>query len=298
MLRKSIYLCLFILFPGLFLSGCFGPKTPQEVSQAFWQAVIEHDANGVVKYSTLSNAQAFDGFGLDWKGYKPALGKVVIDGDEARIETRFNGLAGSAAGNRHCETYLVRQNGTWKVDYKMTGNDLRGGALGALFGHLQQMGNELSKSLDATAKQLNADMERLGHKLQDMADSFSQQAGPIIDKHARELQDIMRQLQDSINRALRDDDNHLNDHDKQVMTEVAANLGDSSQTLADPTTGNVTQCNYHMGMAQQRLGGIDSDVSDQYKQQWQALGKRFEKVMREMLDELANSLKQNKQQAE
>ncbi|MEJ2362102.1 MAG: hypothetical protein P8Z75_11865 [Gammaproteobacteria bacterium] len=274
----------------LLLSGCFGPKTPQAVAKAFWQAVIEHDAVAAAKYSTLTNAQAFTGFDLDWHGYKPEWGKVIIDGDRASIETRFSGLAGNAADKRQCVTYLVRQDGVWKVDYRRTGEDLHGGALGQLFGQLNQMGTALSKSLDASAKQLNAEMQRLGKKLQAMADSFSQQAESILNKHARELQDIMQQLRDSINRALRDKNNHPSEHERQVMVKVAADLNDSSALLAHPDTKSLTACNNDMGMAQQQLGDINTGVSDDYKDQWQALMQRFDRVMRQMLNELADSM--------
>lgn len=275
----------------LLLAGCLGPKSPQAVAKAFWQAVIEHDASEVAKYSTLGNAQAFTGFGLDWHGYKAEWGKIIIDGDQASIETRFTGPMDSTSGKRQCVTYLARQDGVWKVDYQKTGDDLHGGALGMLFGQLNQMGSALSQSLNASAKQLNAEMERMGKKLQAMADSFSQQARSILNRHARELQDIMKQLQDSINRALRDKNNHPSEHDRQVMVRVAADLNDSSALLANPDTSSLTACNNDMGMARQQLDDINGGVSDDYKKQWAALAQQFDKVMRQMLNELADSMK-------
>ena len=291
--RNAVFLLFVVMSTALLLSGCLGPKTPQEVAKAFWQSVIEHDADDAVKYSTLTDPQAFDSFGMDWHGVTPAWGKIVIDGDQARIETRFSDSAGATLANRHCVTYLVRKDEVWKVDYKMTDNDLHGGALGVLFGKFNQLGNELSDSLDSSVKELNLEMERLGRKLQDMTDSFSQQASKVIEQHARELQDIMRQLEDSINRALQDHDNHLTNKDRQVMTQVAARLDDSSKHLTNPTTKSVTNSNYNMGMAQQRLDSINGRISDNYKKQWQALGQQFETVMREMLDELARSVNPN-----
>ena len=293
MLKKFRYLAFVMLCAALLLSGCVGPKTPQEVAKAFWHAVIENDAGEVAKYSTLSNPQDFDGFGLDWHGFTPVWGRVIIDGDQASIVTEFSSPSSNEAEKRKCVTYLVRRNDVWKVDYKLTGTDLHGGALGALFGQLNQLGTEISKSLGASVNELNLEMERLSRKLRDMTDAFSQQATKIIDKYSGELQHIMRQLAESINRALQDKNNHLSDKDRQTMTEVVADLDTSSKSLANPSTQTVTESNKQMGMAQQRLDSINRGVADDYKTQWQTLGRQFATVMRDMLDELAASVKRN-----
>ena len=287
MMRRFIYFSLVTLCAALLLSGCLGPKTPQEVAKAFWQAVIDNDSSDVVKYSTLTNPQDFDGFGMDWHGFTPAWGRVIIDGDQASIVTEFSGPGSDAAQKRKCVTYLVRRNEVWKVDYKMTGNDLHGGALGALVGQLNQLGNEISKSLDSSVQELNTEMERLGRKLREMTDTFSAQASQVLDKYAEDLQQLMRQLADSINRALNDKRNHPSDEDRQAMAQVAANLETSSRQLAHPSTASVAESNRQMEQAEQRLQAIDSGVSPDYKAQWQALAKQFETEMRKMLDELA-----------
>lgn len=292
MLKKPLY----VAFVMLLLTGCLGPKTPQEVSKAFWYAVIENDASAVVKYSTLTTSQDFDGFGLDWHGYTPNWGRVIIDGDEASIVTKFSNPNAGSAEKRKCVTYLVRRNEVWKVDYKLTGSDLHGGALGALFGQLNQLGNELSKNIDTSIHELNLEMERLSRKLQDTTDTFSQQASKIIEKYAEDLQHIMRQLADSINRALQDKNNHPSDRDRRTMTEVAADLDASSRNLSTPSTESVAESSKEMGMAQQRLISLNSGILDDYKQQWQSLDKQFEAEMRNMLDELTASEKHNNNQ--
>jgi hypothetical protein len=293
MKKKTVFLLLASMCTALLLSGCFGPKTPQDVAKAFWHAVIDNDAHGVVTYSTLSQPQDYDEFSLDWKGFTPSWGKVIIDGDEASIVTEFSRASGSKNDNRKCITYLVRKNDVWKVDYTMTGNALRGGPLGSLFGKLNQLGNELSKNIDASVQELNVEMERLSRQFKEMTDSFAQQASKIIDEHAQELQNIMRELEESINRALQDRDNQLSDKDRQVMTEVAADLDASSKSLSNPSTVSVTASNKNMGRAQLRLDSINRGLSDDYKERWQALGRQFEQVMRTMLDELAMSEKRN-----
>lgn len=297
---KLKYLSRLILFLALvgMLAGCLGPKSPAEVTKAFWQAVIKHDADDVVKYSTLTNVRDYNGFGMDWKGFTPSWGKIVIDGEHARVESSFKGLAGNTTHRRQCTTYLVRQNGVWLVDYQHTATDLRGGALGQLFGQLNAMGKTLTNNLNNTAKQLDAEMARLGQRLQVMADDFTSKTQAMIDKHARELQSIMRKLQESINRALQDNNNHLNDHDQQVMVKVAAGLDNSGSLLAHPNPKTLSACNHDMGMAKQQLASIDGDISDDYREQWQALSKKYETVMQQMLNELDDATKSGSSKAQ
>lgn len=291
--RNSVILLFVALFSALLLSGCFAPKSPQDAAKAFWQAVVDNDAKDVATYSTLSKPEDFDGFAVDWQGFKPTWGKIVIDGDHASIDTEFNGPSSTETAKRHCVTYLIRKGNVWKVDYKLTQISLRGGAIGSLLGSVNQLGNELSKNLDSSVKQLDVELERLGRQFKEMADSFSQQAPKILDKHTEELQRIMKELEESINRALKDDNNDLSDRDKQIMTGVATDLADSSQHLSNPSTEAITQSNNDMGLAKQRLYSVNSGAVDDYKKRWQALFRQFEFTMQTILNELAESEKRN-----
>lgn len=70
---KSHYLVTTLLV-SLALSGCGNPETPQEVTQAFWEAVIESDAKTAAELSTLVDESGFDGFSLDWEGAETSWG--------------------------------------------------------------------------------------------------------------------------------------------------------------------------------------------------------------------------------
>lgn len=299
--RRSVFLSFVTLFPtllfsALLLSGCFEPKTPQDVAKVFWQAVIDNNAKDVVRYSTLSKPDAFDGLSMDWRGFKPSWGKIIIDGDHASIEIEFSGPTGAETAKRQCVTYLVRKNDVWKVDYKLTQVSLSGGAIGNFLGTLNQLGSELSKNFDSSVKQLDVELERLSRKFKEMAESFSHQASKIVEQHAEELQKIMKELEESINRALEDGNNHLSDRDKQVMKEVAADLDASSQHLSTHSAEAITKSNNNMALAKQRLDSVNSGAADEYNKHWEALFREFEDTMRTLLDELAQSEKRSQEQ--
>lgn len=292
-LIKALFLSVIALSLVLLLPGCSGPKTPQDVAKSFWQAVIENNAANVAEYSTLSKPEDFNGFSMDWHGYKPAWGKVVIDGDQASIETVFTGPTDKNKDKRHCVTYLVHRDNMWKVDYKLTQVSLTGGALGSLIGSINQLGDQLSKNLDSSMKQLDVEMERLGRKFKEMADNVSQHSSKIIQQHAQNLQNIIKELEDSINQALEDRQNNLSDRDKQVMKGVVSDLETSKQRLDSPSTETITQSNSDMGLARQHLDTVNSGKSDDYKDRWDKIFKEFEQSMQSILDEFARAEKQN-----
>lgn len=279
-----------LLLTALLLSACMGPKTPQEVTEAFWEAVINDDAADVVEYSTLNDAKSYDRFSKDWTGFQPTWGKLVIDGKKASIDAKFKSTADANMDDRAFTTYLVQRNDTWLVDYERTASEVNGGLFGALFGSLGRMSDDLSRQLESSANDFNDEMERMGKELEAMSDSFSQQAEQEIEKYSKELQKRIEELEESINRALEDKNNNLSDEDREVLKEVSADLNDDRESLDDPSLHSVSQSGLSVGQAQLRLQQISNDVPAEYHEQWQALGEQFEKDMAKMLEALSSSL--------
>jgi len=289
MVMKKFMLRLIVLLGSLsLLPACLGPKTPQEVTKAFWVAVIENNAKDAVSYSTLTDTQYYDGFSTEWRGYQPSLGKVVIEGEMASVVTTLESPPNSGADNRKFVTYLVQRNDAWLVDYNRTSDSVHGGALGALFGTLSRMGNDLSAQMQSSADDFKADMERMSKELEEMSSSLSQQASESIERYAQELRESIRAMIDSINRALEENDD-LSPKDRRTLKEVAADLDNYNEDLADPTAASVAEGSKNLGRAQQRLQSIDGASTDAYKQEWNDLAEGFDEALRKLLKELSVS---------
>ena len=71
MRSKFSYISAIVVL-ALVLSACGKPETPQEVSQVFWQSVIDNDIAAVVKHSTLGSEKGYDAFSRDWTGMIPS----------------------------------------------------------------------------------------------------------------------------------------------------------------------------------------------------------------------------------
>lgn len=281
-LRRLAVLCAVVL-----LSACFAPKTPQEVAQRFWESVINDDATGAVEYSTLVNAQDYDGFSRDWNGFHPVWGKVVIEGDQASIVAEFS----RADEKRSLVTYLVRQNDHWKVDYLRTGESLQGDPLERLFGRLGELGRSLSAQFSSSSDELATEMERLGEQLREQSAIISQQAETQIREYSDSLRQSMEELADSVERALKERERSLSEQDRQALQEAAADLNAGSERLEASSMQALADGSKNAMRAQQRLEAVDEQaVGESYKRQWREWREGVETELRQMLAEFSAAL--------
>lgn len=270
------------------LHGCMSPQTPQQVAKSFWAAVLDNDTEDAVRYSTLTEPKYYDGFSKKWAGYQPSFGKVTIEKSEASIVSRFASPANSGQDDRSFVTYLVLRDGKWEVDYDRTKQSVQGGALGNLLSTITQLGDDVSKQLEASSDSLKNEMDRMSAELERLSDSSSEQASKIIDKYAAELRKSIEALEESINRALENEDDNLSDHDKRSLQSIADDLEKDRKNLSEPSVEAVSDSTRNIGDAQQQLEDIDNDLLDKYREQWRKLSVQCEEDMRTMLNKLAS----------
>jgi len=289
--KKFVLRCIVLLYPILLLLACFGPNTPQEVTQAFWKSVVNNDAGKAVEYSTLVDVKQYDRFSKDWDGFRPSWGKVVIEGDEASVESRFSKSGDAQADNREFITYLVRRNGKWIIDYARTNEAVQGGVFSNLVEKLSRAGKDISAQFGITANDFNGEMERYGKKLEKMSGELNRQATEIIEKFSADLRNSIKELEESINRALEEQDKNLSERDRRVLHEVATDLNNDSENLSQPGIQPIAYGSKDIAMAQQRLDSIDDQVAGKYKKQWHEWSEKIEAAMKNMLDELSEAIK-------
>lgn len=278
-----------ILLLGLLLSlsACFGPETPQEVADAFWKAVINQDSGNVIKYSTLHDTKAYDSFSRDWAGYQAEWGRVVIDGEQASIESEFINSEKNDNDARKFVTYLVMQEGAWKVDYRRTADDIAGGALGNLLGALGKLGERLSQELSRSAQDLNRELDRLQSQLREKSESFRQKAQENIRQHAEELRRRVDELAGSIERALKEQDDKLNERDRRNMDSILVDLNKSREELDQPDMKVIADSNRRIGNAQNQLDALDENIFGNYKQRWHETTEDFESELNKLINSMS-----------
>jgi len=242
-----------------FLTGCFGPESPQDVARKFWESVITHNVDDAIKHSTLVEAKSYDAFNKKWDGYQPVMGKIVINGNQAEVETELSQINDTGKNQQKLNTYLVKQDGQWKVDYVRTAESIDGGALGHFLGQLDEMSKKLSDTLKDSSDKFRVEMLRLENELKTLAKSAGDEANKILEQYGTELKKSIEELAESIDRALKEHDDDLSEDDKQTLLKVSDDLNKSQQTLSEPSASNINQSGHHMIQVQQQLDKINNE---------------------------------------
>lgn len=278
---------VFVLLCSLLaLAGC-APKTPQQVAESFWGAVVTSDAGHAVETSTLADERDYDGFSRNWTGFKPSWGRSVVEGDSASIATTLTRPSRSGDKTVEFDTILVRQDGRWKVDYARTAEEIRGAPLARLFGQLERLGKSISEQFAETSDRLAEEMERMQGELATLSRSVGDQAAEIVERQAEELRSTLEKLAESIRQALEKHGKKLSDKDRQVMRSVSDDLDRRGEDLSRPTVDSVAAGGSSVARANQRLDAIDSDALARYREQWHEWSRETEEDMKRFTAELA-----------
>ena len=263
----------FIILPlalAILLSACSKPQSPLEVSQAFWQAVIEGNVSDVVKYSTLGSEEGYEAFSRDWTGMLPSWGKIIIEEHEARVHTHVSKPDAAQSEMLYFVTYLVRQDDQWKVDYDKTEKVvLASSAVSDFVNQITTIGNEISQQFEEASKMVTAELESLNNQLIQLTENLGDQAASAVEKYSEIMRQHLDALASSIENAIKEQDSSINPADRKMMEETVTELGKSSKKLAQPDMNSITETGEVIIITRKNLETIDAGTFQKYQDQWQ-----------------------------
>lgn len=274
---KNKYLSHFGLwFSLLLLSACGAPNTPQAVTDAFWNAVIDNDAAAVVKLSTLTSEEGYDSFGREWNGFDLKQGRVVIDREKATVEAVLTKVTAEREDQRELTIYLIQRDDQWLVDYTRTSREASGGELGAFFGRIS---DAISEKFDNTRKATEPEIEDMNQQLQAMSDDLARQAETQIQQYSEELSDYLDEFADSIEDLLEDKQGELSPEDQQKLNQMIDRLRTSQQSLDEPSFRAISEATVSAGITQSQLALMDEGVVGENLEEWR---QEYHEAMEEM----------------
>jgi hypothetical protein len=162
---------LFIVWMFL-LSACETPKTPEQVTAAFWQAMTEKDEETAIQFVT-TDSQALvstDTHELP-ENASVETGRIVIENQHASVET-FIVPQDANHLPQSFYTELQKEGETWKVDFRKTVSAIPGYALGHLFKGLKDIGENLNKQLEEQMPLFEKEIESYGRELEKQMQEF------------------------------------------------------------------------------------------------------------------------------
>ncbi len=277
---------------ALLLSACSRPESPLEVSQAFWQAVIEGNVPDVVKYSTLGSEEGYEAFSRDWTGMLPSWGKIIIEEHEARVHTHISKPDAAQSEMLYFVTYLVRQDDQWKVDYDRTEKVvLASSAVSDFVNRINTIGNEISQQFETASQTVTAELESLNKQLMQLTENIGNQATATVEKYSKIMQQHLDALASSIDKAIKEQESSINPGDRKIMEETVTALDKSSKKLAQPDMHGIAETGEVIVITRKNLETIDSGTFQEYQTQWQQWINEVNVDLVNLLNEISAEIK-------
>ncbi len=145
--------------PLLFLCGallsCQSTKTPLQVSEHFWLGIQTENVALVKKYSLANSIDEPEDIARFENVTDATFGKIIIDGDFAKIETNVAMTLNEKTTDISLQTYLENNNDVWKVNYRKTVLQLEVNRnMAEVFGDIEEMTAEMTEEIESSVEEI------------------------------------------------------------------------------------------------------------------------------------------------
>jgi len=151
----------------MLLSGCQQPKTPEQVTTAFWAALIKGEIEIAKGFVTEKSLHLITEKEIR-KDADLRIGQIVINGDSAAVETIMTEDSRVSSFN----TALLKEGGLWKVDYQQTLINISAMPFNGIFKSLDQLGETFKKQMEQQMPLFEKQIESFGEELKQQMDEF------------------------------------------------------------------------------------------------------------------------------
>lgn len=193
---KSI---LLIATFSLFLAACEQVKPPEEVSLRFWQAVKSGNISKVKMFTVEKDIELPPDLALitDVK-----TGRIIIDGNNASVETLLTIQEEQLNKVFVLETLLVKKDGKWQVNYDATMEQfVVEDEVDALIEGLQELGEQATEVLSESIEQMadvlpevREEIERVEQEMKEALPEFKEKLKGVLDS----LEEALEKLPDTV----------------------------------------------------------------------------------------------------
>jgi hypothetical protein len=285
-MKQNRILIIGLLLAAVLLGACAKkPETVSDVSKAFWDAVIQNDSGPAVAYSTLENADGFDRFGRDWHNMIPSWEQIIIDGDEARVNTQVSTPDVTGAGMLYFVTYLVKTPDGWKVDYERTGRGVRAsGAVVDFVDRITTMGEDIQRQFEQASENVAIGMGAAVEQLDRMTEEYQDEAGKAIDDTANSMRQLLDEFSRSLEKALEDlQGPGLTQTNRTDMQDAVNRLQSSSRELDHPSLDAIANSGQQIIIVTDKLSRISNEKIRTYAAEWNRILAQFDTELKKLI---------------
>ena len=148
---------------------------PDQVSKSFWQALLVGDSQTARNYATQDSRQLVKLPDPAWKNASVSIGEIRIKGENASVETIILPESDANKPLYTLLTYLVKENGAWKVDYRQTQYSLPGSIFEGLIKSLQNLGDTFTREIEKELPLIGKELDSFGLELKEKLDEFGRE---------------------------------------------------------------------------------------------------------------------------
>ncbi|NNL99407.1 MAG: hypothetical protein HKO62_01565, partial [Gammaproteobacteria bacterium] len=218
----------------LLIGGCnTQPATPMMVAERFWSAVEADDVRRIRRHILAAQAAASAGT----QGVTPVtatqLGRTVIDGDNARIDTRVT-LAADSDTEVALATVLVLEQGDWKVDYDRTMDSLaRRGEVAETLAELREFGAALGEGISQSVEEFERALPEIRAGVEESIGEI-QRVLPEIEQGVEQSIDAMRDQLPHIREQITEIEELVRDNVPALKSAIEQFIQDLEEALQTP----------------------------------------------------------------
>jgi hypothetical protein len=196
-LHKAKLKLLILIFLCLFNTACNEGLYPIDVSEKFWRAVKDKDAQAIQKYSTKDTSRDKEAIENILPLSEITLGKTVIDGDSAWVDTTVT-ISGDKSFTIPLRTVLIMENKQWKVDYDSTVKLVsKGSAVSNVINSIKNMSEDLAKELSQSMEGIEKVIPEVKEEVEKIEESLLEHVPELkkqIEEFVEDLKEAIKEL--------------------------------------------------------------------------------------------------------
>ncbi len=255
------------------LAACGGPKTPDEVALAFWQAMQAGDTAKAAALTT-DPKQQIKPLNEESRKSELKIGEVTLKQDAAAVATTI--VKKNADGSDkpiEFQTYLVKTEQGWRVDWQQTWNHLTRGGSNSLAETLEELARSFTQGLDQTMGKLSEMLPKITQQLQSLGETSVQelqknwqQMAPEIEQSISELSSTlgqtMKQGSEKMQKDLSKGVEELQEQLPEIQKEMEQLSREGSKTLAESMKQAIQDLNTRLKQLQKELGQSENKTGE------------------------------------
>ena len=181
----------------IWLVSCQSSMTPAQVSEQFWQGLVANDITKIKKYSLKDS---FSEQEVPHKISNISFGKIVIDGEDAEIETTLQVETEGKLAEILLTTFLQIEDKAWRVNYEKTITALKiKQDVSELVGGIQELAEEFSEELENSVEEFK---EKALPEIKSKIEQTEQEIREKLPELKDMIDEFLEELEESIKESI------------------------------------------------------------------------------------------------